>query len=77
MDIALEKQVFQAGDIRLYFPQKHPSEISKMLKWLKDKEMVINLKENTRKYTINLENKYLVKVLTAKLDRQGFLPFEK
>ncbi len=77
MDIALEKQVFQAADIRHYFPQKHPSEISKMLKWLKEKEMVINLEENTRKYTINLENKYLVKVLIAKLDKQGFLPFEK
>jgi len=77
MDIALDKQIFQAADIRHYFPQKHPSEISKMLKWLKEKEMVVNLKENARKYAINLENKYLVKVLVAKFDRQGFLPFEK
>ncbi len=77
MDIALEKQIFQAADIRHYFPQKHPSEISKMLKWLKEKEMVINLEENSRKYAINLENKYLVKVIITKLDKQGFLPFDK
>jgi len=77
LDIALEKQIFQAADVRHYFPQKHPSEISKMLKWLKEKEMVINLEENTRKYAINMENKFLVKVLIARFDRNGFLPFEK
>jgi Fic family protein len=77
IDIALEKQVFQAADIRIYFPQKHPSEISKMLKWLKEKEMLINLEENSRKYAINLENKHLVKVLISKLDKKGYLHFEK
>ena len=77
IDIALDKQVFQAADIRLYFPGKHPSEISKMLKWLKEKEMLVNLEENSRKYALNLENKYLVKVLISKFDRLGFLPFEK
>ena len=77
IDIALEKQVFQAADVRIYFPQKHPSEISKMLKWLKEKEMLINLEENSRKYAINLENKHLVKVLISKLDKKGYLHFEK
>jgi Fic family protein len=77
VDIAIEKQVFQAADIRLYFPAKHPSEISKMLKWLKEKEMLVNMEENTRKHALNLENKYLVKVLVSKFDKKGFLPFEK
>lgn len=77
VEIAIEKQVFQAADIRIYFPGKHPSEISKMLKWLKEKEMLINLEENSRKYALNLENKYLVKVLVSKFDRLGFLPFDK
>lgn len=77
IEIALEKQVFQAADIKLFFPKKHPSEISKMLKWLKEKEMVVTLEENSRKYVINLENKYMVKVLISKFERQGFLPFEK
>lgn len=77
MDIAVEKQVFQASDIRMYFPSKHPSEISKMLRWLKEKELIINLEENSRKYAINLQNKYLIKQIIAKLDKKGFLPFEK
>jgi len=77
MDIAVEKQVFQAGDIRVYFPSKHPSEISKMLKWLKEKELIISLEDNSRKYAVNLQNKYLVKQIIAKLDKKGFLPFEK
>lgn len=77
MDIAMDKQVFQAGDIKHYFPNKYPAEISKMLKWLKEKELIIPLPDNSRKYTINLLNKYLIKLVTAKLDKKGFLPFEK
>ncbi len=74
IDIALEKQVIQAADVRLYFPQKHPTEISKMLKWLRDKEMIIGLDEHARRYAINLENKYLVKQVVGKLERAGFIP---
>ena len=77
MDIAVEKQVFQAADIRMFFPQKHASEISKMLRWLKDKELLINLEDNSRKYAVNLNNKHLVKPIIAKLDKNGFLPFDK
>lgn len=75
IDLAMDKQVFQAADVRLFFPQKHPTEISKMLKWLRDKEMIIGLDENARKYAINLENKYLVKLVVGKLERAGFIPF--
>ena len=77
MGIAVDKQVFQAADIRTFFPQKHPTEISKMLRWLKDKELIINLEDNSRKYAVNLRNKYLVKLIVARLDKNGFLPFEK
>lgn len=75
INMAIEKQVFQAADVRLFFPQKHPTEISKMLKWLRDKEMIIGLDENARKYAINLENKFLVKFIVGKLERAGFIPF--
>jgi Fic family protein len=75
INMAIEKQVFQAADVRLFFPQKHPTEISKMLKWLRDKEMITGIDENARKYAINLENKYLVKLVVGKLERAGFIPF--
>lgn len=75
IDMAMEKQVFQAADVRLFFPQKHPTEISKMLKWLRDKDMIIGLDENARKYAINLGNKYLVKLVVGKLERAGFIPY--
>ncbi|MFA6484447.1 MAG: Fic family protein, partial [Bacteroidales bacterium] len=48
IELAMDKQVFQAGDVRLFFPQKHPTEISKMIKWLRDKEMIIGIDENAR-----------------------------
>jgi Fic family protein len=75
IDLAIDKQIFQAADVRLFFPQKHPTEISKMLKWLRDKDMIIGLDENARKYAINLENKYLIKLVVGKLERAGFIPF--
>ena len=31
--------------------------------------------ENARKYAINLENKYLIKLVVGKLERAGFIPF--
>ncbi len=74
LDVAMEKQVFQAADIRMLFPQKHPTEISKMIKWLRDKDLVIGIDENARRYAINLENKYLVKMVVGKLERGGFIP---
>ena len=46
-----------------------------MIKWLRDKEIIIGIDENARKYAINLENKYLVKQVVGKLDRAGFIPF--
>ena len=75
IDLAIDKQIFQAGDVRIFFPMKHPTEISKMIKWLRDKEIIIGIDENARKYAINLENKYLVKQVVGKLDRAGFIPF--
>jgi len=77
MSIAMDKQIFQSADIRHYFPQKPASEISRMLKWLKEKELIIALEDNSRKYIINLENKFLIKPVISKLDKNGFLPFDK
>jgi hypothetical protein len=74
LDVAMEKQIFQAADIRVLFPLKHPTEISKMIKWLRDKDLIIGIDENARKYSINLENKYLVKMVVGKLERGGFIP---
>lgn len=74
LDVAMEKQIFQAADIRVLFPLKPPTEISKMIKWLRDKELIIGIDENARKYSINLENKYLVKMVVGKLERGGFIP---
>ncbi|MFO7617872.1 MAG: hypothetical protein R6V75_11535, partial [Bacteroidales bacterium] len=75
IDVAIEKQVFQAADIRILFPQKQAGDISRMIKWLRDKDLIINSEGNSRKYVINLENKYLVKFIVGKLDRAGFIPF--
>lgn len=75
IDVAIEKQTFQAADIRFLFPQKQPADISKMIKWLREKDLIINCEDNSRKYVINLQNKYLVKFIVAKLDRAGFIPY--
>ncbi|MCD6332683.1 MAG: Fic family protein [Bacteroidales bacterium] len=75
IDIAIEKQIFQAADIRLIFPQKNAAEISKTIRWFREKEWITGLDENARKYVINFQNKYLIKYIISKLEKAGFIPF--
>lgn len=74
LKIAVEKQVFQASDVRKLFPGKLPAEISRMLRRLKEKKMVISEKTDSRKYIISFGNNFLLRGVMTALDKNGFLP---
>ncbi len=74
LQIAIKKQVFQASDLKAIFKGKHSAEISRNLKKLKDKNLIISEKENSRKYIISFQNKILLKGIIKALDENGFLP---
>lgn len=74
LKVAAGKQIFQAGDIKGLFPGKIPAEISRMLKRLREKNMILPTEEGARKYIISFSNNYLLRGIIAMLSEKGFLP---
>ncbi len=74
LTIAIEKQIIQAADLKTIFPDKTPSEISRSIRNLINKKMLIPIHPNARKYTLSFSNSYLLRSILRALDNQGFLP---
>lgn len=72
--IAAKKQVMRASDIKNIFPDKIPAEISRMIRRLRDKKMLISERKNSRKYALSFEGNYLLRGVIEFLDKNGFLP---
>jgi Fic family protein len=74
--IAITEQIFQAGDLKPAFPKKVPADISRIIRRLKEKNMVVSIAENERKYYINFYNNYLLRGIIEILKQEGFLPLK-
>lgn len=72
--IAVTKQQIQAADIKAIFPNRSSSEVSRSIRNLLDKKMLMPVKLNTRKYNLSFSNSYLLRSILRVLDTQGFLP---
>jgi len=77
LKVAVDKQVFQAADIKKLFPGKLSAEISRMLRKLKEKKMIIPEKKGSRKYLIRFSNNYLLRGIITALGENGFLPMKE
>ncbi|MDA8214877.1 MAG: hypothetical protein M0Z64_06330 [Nitrospiraceae bacterium] len=73
---AVEKQVLQASDLKDIFAGKQASEISRNIGRLRDKKMLIPVKEGTRKYIIRFDNNFLLRGIIKLLGDKGFLPIK-
>jgi Fic family protein len=71
---AVEKQVFQASDIREFFNGKDNAIISRHIKRLIEKKMLVTEQPGARKYIISFNNNYLLRGIMKSLDEKGFLP---
>jgi len=74
LKIAVKKQVFEASDIRVEFPDKIPAEISRMIRRLKERKMIDTETNQKRKYVLCFANNYLLRGIIDMLDKNGFLP---
>lgn len=74
LKIVIKKQIIQAGDLKNIFPGKIPAEISRTIRKLKDKNMLMPEKEKSRKYVLHFANNYLLRGVIEMLDRNDFLP---
>lgn len=76
LNVAIEKQVFQSADIKGLFPNKASAEVSRNLKRLKDKKLIMSEKEKSRKYLICFKNTILLRGIIRALDESNFLPIK-
>ncbi len=70
----VDKQVVQAADLKEFFEGKLQAEVSRQIKKLIDKKMLVPESEGTRKYVIRFDNSYLLRGIIRALDEKGFLP---
>lgn len=76
LKVAVREQVFHASHIRSIMPDKIPAEISRILRRLKEKKMIVPEKEKTRKYLMSFHNSYLLRGIIKALGENGFLPIK-
>jgi Fic family protein len=72
----VEKQVVQNLDLERFFKGKAKSEISRQIKKLIDKKMLIPERDSARKYVLRFDNNYLLRGIIKTLDEKGFLPIK-
>ena len=76
LKITVEKQVIQNSDIHKILNNKHPTSISRYIKNLKEKGMLVNDFDSHRKYCINFTNNFLIRSIIIKLEEKGFIPMK-
>jgi Fic family protein len=70
---SIEHQLLQARHIKDLYTDKAKSEISRQIKLLIDKKMLIPEIPGTRKYVLSFENNYLLRAVIKVLGEKGFL----
>jgi Fic family protein len=70
----IEKQVVQAADLSDIFPGKIKAEVSRQIRKLIEKKMLMPESEGKRKYVLRFDNNYLSRGVIKILDEKGFLP---
>ena len=74
LKIAFDAGAVSATHYRELFRDKTPQEISRRIRGLRDKNLLLSLAEGSRKYVINLKAGLLRLGIMEALDQQGFLP---
>ncbi|GAA4319163.1 Fic family protein [Compostibacter hankyongensis] len=69
-----EKQLIQAANVKDLLPRKASAEVSRQLRKLIEKKMLMPEKAGTRKYVIRFDNSYLLRGVIQALGERSFLP---
>lgn len=68
------KMCIKSSDLEKIIGKESPVQRSRVIKDLKDKQMLIPLKEKGRIYTIGFANNYLLRGVMHVLEKNGFIP---
>ncbi len=72
----VDKQIIQADDIKEFFGKNGKFEVSRQIKKLIEKKMLMQIKPGMRKYNLSFENSFLIRGIIKNLDEKGFLPIK-
>jgi len=72
----IDKQVIQAADVKEFFADKANAEVSRQLRRLIEKKMLMAENPGSRKYVIRFDNNYLLRAIIKQLGDKGFLPIK-
>lgn len=72
----VDNQIIQAANIKNLFPDKANSQISRQIKKLIEKKMLLSLTQGGRRYVIRFDNNYLLRGIIKYLGENGFLPVQ-
>jgi len=67
-------QILQSSDLKIAFPNKNSSDLSRLIRSLKDSGMLLPTHKGARKYVISFSNSYLLRSILKALDENSFLP---
>ena len=67
---------FKNSDLKKILPSRSTADISRLIRKLIEKRLITRIPGKTRRYTISLENNFLLRGIMTALDREGFLPVE-
>lgn len=70
----IDRQVIKAGDLKDIFVGKLSAEISRQIKKLIERKMLMSEEEGKRSYILRFDNNYLIRGIFWALDQKGFLP---
>ncbi|MFO0764332.1 MAG: Fic family protein [Candidatus Gracilibacteria bacterium] len=78
LDLVAKKQVIEAKDVKSLFPDLHETGISRYIRDLKEKKLLIpESGENSRKYLIGFGNSALLRGIIYVLRKEGFITLEE
>lgn len=73
----IEQQVIQNSDVQEVLKDKHMTSISRYIRALKEKKMLVSESGNSRKYHINFTNNFLIRSVINKLEKEGFISMKE
>lgn len=77
LKVVIEKQVMQNADLEHLFKGKAKSEISRQIKLLQEKKMLMTAQDSIRKYVLRFDNNYLLRGVISILGQKGFLALKE
>ena len=72
--VTIENQIVQNATIKTVMKSKHITSVSRYIRSLKEKKMLVREGENSRKYHINFIQNLLLRGVIKQLEEKGFTP---